>query len=123
MPIVALRTDKLFGFPEIPTSWTVIISSSICNKSPAKIEVTPVSGTIVSYTISWSNSEEIFVFVIGDWIILSMVINAFVFVFVALILCEVPIPTEENSNTSGINCKAFSAVSANLIFELSTLTI
>ena len=44
------------------------------------------------------------------------------FWLVAVIWWEVPIPTEFNSNVSGICCKALAALSANLNPELENLT-
>ena len=55
--------------------------------------------------------------------ILSIAINALVFWFLLTKLCEVPIPTELRSNTTGLTFNAFSAVAASLTKLPLTLTI
>ena len=55
--------------------------------------------------------------------ILSIDINALVFSFLLIKLCEVPIPTEVRSNGSAIDFNAFSAVAASLTTLSLTLII
>ena len=52
---------------------------------------------------------------IGLWMILSIDINALVFSFLLIKLCEVPTPTAVRLNGSAIDFNAFSAVDASLI--------
>ena len=109
-------------FP-IPIPSIFIYSSSILIISPDMKDVTPVVANTVSKTILLSSSVVMSVLAIGDWIMLSIASNALVFCFLALNVCDRPIPTEVMSIAVGDSASACSAVTASLILDsLSLIT-
>ena len=87
-----------------------------------KNEVIPVVLIKVSVNaISSDSVVSIPTFTSGDCIILSIVKMPLVSLFVARILCSVPIPVDVIINGSGLNFSAFSAVSVSLILLSLTL--
>ena len=83
-------------------------------RSAAANDVIPVTAVVWAKTISALNAVVTAVPDIGDCITLSILRIALEFSLVAVIWCEVPIPTEVTVNTSGFFFNAFSADSANL---------
>ena len=83
-------------------------------RSAAANDVIPVTPVIWAKTISALSAVVTAVPAIGDCITLSIDIIALEFSLIAVIWCDVPIPTELIVNTSGFFFNAFSAVSANL---------
>ena len=99
---------------------TFIISLPVVSKptliiSPAKNEVIPEVDIIVSLFAKLAVRDDVTpVPTIGLWIILSIDINALVFWFLLIKLCEDPIPTEVRFKGTAIDLSASSADLASL---------
>ena len=109
------------SFPAWPIASSLIISLPILTKSPPKNDVIPANSILSSVVNTWPAKWVVTaVDTIGDWIILSKEIIAFLFWLTALKQWEVPIPTLVRSTTSGTVWSALETLSASLMVSSST---
>ena len=119
-PRIGLWTKIVVPVPV--TDVTLINSSSILTISFAEIVTIPLVAKLVSKIISLDNVAAIPVLEIGAWAMLSIVTNALVFCFVAVMKCELPTPTFVNSIKVGLIAWASVAFVANPIWASFILT-
>ena len=101
-----------------------VVSTPTLITSPAKKEVIPEVDIIISPLAKSAVRDDVTpVPTIGLWIILSIAINALVFWFLLIKLCDVPIPTAVISKGTAIDFNAFSADAASLTKLSLTLII
>ena len=123
VPAHDLLTLIRLSFPAWTIESILIISLPILIKSPPKNDVIPANSILSSVVKTWPAVWLVIaVDTIGDWIILSKEMRAFLFWLTALKQWEVPIPTLVISTTSGTVWSAWEIFSASLMGSSSILT-